>query len=40
VEGAGGCFLWSPENLLKKNLTYTSNYHQKHIENGIFVENL
>jgi hypothetical protein len=23
VEGAGGCFLWSPEDLLNKNVSYT-----------------
>jgi hypothetical protein len=23
-EGAGGCFLWSPEDLLNKNVSYTS----------------
>jgi hypothetical protein len=33
--GVGG-FLWSPEDLFNKNF----NYHQKHIENDVFNENL
>jgi hypothetical protein len=30
----GGCFLWSPEDLLNITISYT------HIENDIFIENL
>jgi hypothetical protein len=36
--GAVGCFLWNPEDLISKNVTYTSQ-NQKHIENDIFIEN-
>jgi hypothetical protein len=39
-EGKGGCFLWNPEDLLNKKMGVTVhlNYHQKHIENYIFLK--
>jgi hypothetical protein len=39
-EGAGACFLWSPEDLLNKNLIYIAIIIKKHIEIDIFIENL
>jgi hypothetical protein len=38
-EGEGGCYLYGPEDLLNKNVSYL-NYHQKHTENDIFNDNL
>jgi hypothetical protein len=36
-EGEGGCFLYCPEDLLKKRELHL-NYHQKHTENDILME--
>jgi hypothetical protein len=45
-KGKEGCYLYGPEDLLNKNVSYTYyhqlllNYHQKHTENEILNENL
>jgi hypothetical protein len=39
-EGAGRCFLWCPEDLLNKNVSYSSIIIKSTLKNYIFIENL